>query len=408
MESLSIPILLRIHRAQSITRRQLCKQTGLSDGRISALVGRLLGQRLVREDVRQDGKPGRPAGSLSVNPDTGRVVGLDIGGAHSRAVVSDMAGHVLASLVQSTQAVPDRAVIVDNIARLVEAVCGQVGMGSDELAALGVGVQGIINSQTGVVLDWPNTPDWAAAWRGLDLPEELYARLGSGLIVVDDSVRAMGVTAHRFGAARGSRNFFYVFLGNGIGGAVFVDGHLYRGSSGLAGELGHVAIEEEGLWCNCGNRGCLEMLASTSAVIRRVRERLANSQVSSTLRTPYEENEPTLADLIQAARTGDKLAFQVLDEAATYIGRVLAIALNLLGPELVVLGGPLSQADHIILAAVRHQVRLHALQHVSNQVHIVCDDQGEMAGARGAALLALDALFASGKQVAALLEKRAD
>ncbi len=332
---------------------------------------------------------------LSVNPNAGRVVGLDIGGQHSRAVLSDLAGGVIASLIHPTQAVPDREVILSNIVRLIKAICQEGGVSPKEIAAFGVGVRGIVDPRTGIVLGWPNTPSWAAAWAGVDLPAELRARLGVDLIVVDDSVRAMGLVAQRFGSARDSRNFLYVFLGSGIGSGVFVDGKPYRGGSGLAGELGHVTIADDGPWCSCGSRGCLETLASTWAVLRRVQERLAEPQLMSTLRAPYERGELTLAALIEAARAGDKLAFQILDETGTYVGKVLAIALNLLGPELVVLGGPLSQDGGIILEAVQRQVRLHALQHISSQTRIVCDDQGEMAGARGAALLALDALFAS-------------
>jgi predicted NBD/HSP70 family sugar kinase len=227
------------------------------------------------------------------------------------------------------------------------------------------------------------------------VPAELGSRLGGGLIVVDDSVRAMGIAAQRCGPAQGSANFLYVFLGSGIGSGVFVDGRPYRGCSGVAGELGHVTIDDDGPWCSCGSRGCLEALASTSAVLRRVQERLAESRLMSTLRGPYEKGGLTLAALIEAARAGDKLAFQILDETGTYVGKVLAIALNLLGPELVVLGGPLAQDGGIILEAVQRQVRLRALQHISSQTRIICDDQGELAGARGAALLALDALFSS-------------
>ncbi|MCS7221985.1 MAG: ROK family protein [Anaerolineae bacterium] len=395
MKPLAISILYQIHQSQPVTRRMLGEQTGLSASRVNTLVSYLIDRRLIREEVRQDGTRGRPAVSLSINPNAGRVLGLDIGGQYSRAVLSDLAGGVIASLIYPTQAVPDREVILSNIIRVVEAICQEGGVSPKEIAALGVGVRGIVDSRTGIVLDWPNTPSWAAAWAGLDLSTVLRTRLGVDLIVVDDSVRAMGLAAQRFGSARGSKNFLYVFLGTGIGSGVFVDGKPYRGGSGLAGELGHVTIADDGPWCSCGSRGCLETLASTRAVLRRVQERLAEPQLISSLRASYERKELTLDALIEAARAGDKLAFQILDETGTYIGKVLAIALNLLGPELVVLGGPLAQDGGIILEAVQRQVRLHALQHISSQTRIIYDDQGELVGAHGAALLALDALFTS-------------
>ncbi len=148
------------------------------------------------------------------------------------------------------------------------------------------------------------------------------------------------------------------------------------------------------------------MMASTSAVLRRTHERLSEPRLMSTLRGPYERNELSLSGVIEAAHAGDKLAFQIVDETGTYIGKVLAIVINLLGPELVVLGGPLAQADGIILHAAQRQVRLHALQHISKETLIVCDDQGELAGAHGAALLALDKFFASEEQLNKLLGRQ--
>jgi predicted NBD/HSP70 family sugar kinase len=205
----------------------------------------------------------------------------------------------------------------------------------------------------------------------------------------------MGFVAHRAGLAGGYSNFLYVHLGTGVGSGVFVGGVAYSGNQGMAGELGHVTIDPDGPWCSCGNRGCLEVMASTQAVVRRVRERLAESRMVSVLREPYEKDNLTLDALIEAAHTGDKLAYQILDETGTYVGRVLAIALNLLSPELIVLAGPLTQDGGIILDAVQRQVRLHALQHIWKQVRIVCEEPDELLGARGAALVAMDRLFNS-------------
>ena len=405
MESLALSILRSIYRSQPITRRALCDQTGLNINRVSALVSQLVMRQLVHEETPQNGTPGRPAALLSLNPGAGRAVGLDIGGTHSCAILSDLNGRMLASVIHPTQVVPDRVVILENITRLVEAVCQKGGVQPTSLTTLGVGLQGIVNTQTGVVLDWPNTPEWADGWKGLNVPEELIKRLGVEPVLVNDSVRAMGTTAHRFGPARGSANSLYLFLGSGIGAGIFVDGRPYQGSCGMAGELGHVVVDEGGPWCSCGNRGCLEVMASTTAVMRRVQKRLAESPLMSMLREAYERNELTLAALIEAAHAGDKLAFQILDETGAYVGKVLAIALNVVDPGLVLLGGPLAQDGDIILDAVQRQVRLYALQHISKHTRIVYDDQGELAGARGAALLALDALFSSQVYLERLIEQ---
>lgn len=403
MDYAIVSILSTIHRYQPLTRRAVCDRLGMSLNRVVTLVSGLIERQLVIEEISPDGAPGRPAAALSLNPGIGRVVGLDIGANRSRAVLSDAAGHALATVVQPTRAVPDRAVILEDIVRLVETVCQQGEVRPEQLLALCVGVQGIVDTRAQVVLDWPNMPAWVEGWKGLHLPGELNSRLGVEPVWVEDTARAMAMAAHRLGAARGRENFLYVFLGNGIGSGIFINGRLYAGSRGIAGELGHITVDEQGPWCSCGNRGCLEVMASTSAVLRRASERLAGTSLMSTLRQPYEQNALTLAALIEAAHERDKLAFQILDETGIYIGQVLATALNVLGLDLVVLGGPLAQSDDIILEAVRRQVKLHALPHISQGVQIVCDDQGEMAGAHGAALLALDGFFSSEKHLRRLL-----
>jgi N-acetylglucosamine repressor len=395
-----LAVLSAIHRSEPVARREIAAQTGLSLNRVGIIVADLIAHQLICEETSQDRLPGRPANLLRVSPDAGYVIGLDIGGQHSYAALTDLAGNMLATVEQCTEPGPDRNLILDGVARLIQTVRQEADTHprgknptAREPATLGIGLRGIVDTRSGLVLGWPNTPAWASAWSGMDLAAEIWQRTGIEKIVVEDSVRTMGLCAGRWGSARGVANFLYVFLGTGIGSALFMDGQPYRGGTGLAGELGHVTVDEAGPWCSCGNRGCLEVMASTPAVLHRIQERLAESHMVSALREPFERCALSLDALIEAAGHGDKIAFQILDQAGSYIGRVIAIALNMFGPELVILGGPLTQDNDIILEAVRRQVRLRALQQIASQTRIVADDQGKLAGARGAALLALDRLF---------------
>ncbi len=406
---MDIPILTmlqRIYCRQPISRQEIGARTGLSANRVSTLVTRLLDERLVEEQVLAANGPGRPPAVLSAHTGLARVVGLDIGGQQSRAVLCDAGGGVLAAEVWPTEAVPDREIILDNIVRLVEAVCHKGGTHPADLTALGIGVRAIVETRRGVVLSFPNTPAWTAAWSGLELPAEMRRRLDVQHVVVDDSVRTMGLTATRFGAARGSESCLYVFLGSGVGSAVYLNGRPYIGQSGMAGEVGHVVVDENGPWCTCGNRGCLEVVASSSAVLAQVRARLAEAQTISQLTDAYHHNRLTLATLFEAAKADDKLAYQILNETGVQVGRVLAIALNLLDPELVVIGGPLVQDGGILVDAVRREVKMRALPHISRTLRIEVDDQGAMAGARGAAIAALDRIFDSADILSEVLAAR--
>jgi len=333
-------------------------------------------------------------------------VGLDIGGQETRAVLTELRGRGLETTTWPSCAAGEREAILSTTTDLVRQVCRQGGLQPQHLLALGAGVQGIIDARTGSILGWPNTPSWAAAWTGIDLPRELSQRLGLHSVVADDSVCAMGVAAHRLGPAAGCLGFLYVYVGDGVGGAFILRGRPYHSVTGLSGEIGHVPVVDGGPSCSCGNRGCLEMVASIPAILRRVQERRTESWLVSTLREACDRDELSLSLLLEAARAGDKLAFQVLDEAGSYLGRVVATALNLSGVEMVVLGGLLTHDGGIVRDAVQRQVRLRALEHISKQVRIVYDDQGELAGARGAALLALDAVFASNERLQRFLTPR--
>lgn len=320
-------------------------------------------------------------------------------------MLTDLQGEVLAQVSLNVEPVPDRQRIIADIVRLVERVLVLQGVPIAQLVALGVGLQGTVGASTGIVLDWANRPVWAPAWKGLDIASELRGRLGTRVIVVQDSFRAMGVTAYRLGLARGKADFLYVYLGEGAGCGLILRGRPYTSSSGLASEIGHVCVDEDGPCCACGNRGCLELFSSTPAVLSRMQQRLEESGVRSPL--GMEDHILSADGILKAARAGDKLAYQVLDEAGTQVGKVIATLLNVLGCDLVVLGGPLTCDGGVVLQAVQRQVRWRALEHVLRRARIVYDDQGEFAGARGSAFLALVSLFESLENLQWLVENTA-
>ncbi len=402
MKSSVSTLIKNVYQSRAMTRKELSTQTHLSSNHVNALVSKLIAREQLIEDVSQDGGLGRPAALLSINPRIGHVVGMDIGVNETRAVLTDLNGKVIESKIIKTRIVPDREMILQEIVDLVNGVCEPHGLQSKDLAGVGISVLGIVNVEKGTVLAWTNEPAWEEAWVDFNLREALQERLQVTPMILENTVRAMGVNAHRFGPAQGINNFLYVFLGSNTGSSVFFNGQPYFGSLGIAGELGHVTVDDDGPWCSCGNRGCLEAFASTPAVLRRVSERLKEQPVS-VLRDSYEKKQLTLKKLIEAAAAKDKVAYQIMDETGSYVGKVLAFALNLLGPEMVVLGGPLAQGSDVFLQAVQHQVNLHALQQVSKYTQIVCDQYDQFSGTRGASLLALDRIFKDEKSILKLL-----
>jgi predicted NBD/HSP70 family sugar kinase len=210
------------------------------------------------------------------------------------------------------------------------------------------------------------------------------------VFIAGDGVRAMAFTEQRFGHGRGLRNFVLVSVGMGIGSAIFVDGHLYVGRDGLAGELGHTTVDENGEICSCGNQGCLELYSSGPAIVGRVRYELERG-VTSSLSDEAGENPPPLSleAIVAAAKSHDRLSERVLSEAGTHLGTALASMVNLLNPEKVILAGMVPQvAGEILLGPLLYNLRQRALPQVVKGLDVVVSQFGEEAAAVGTTLVA--------------------
>ncbi|MBN1503973.1 MAG: ROK family protein [Candidatus Eisenbacteria bacterium] len=268
---------------------------------------------------------------------------------------------------------------------------------------VGVGCAGLIDARTGVVRTSPNLPLWrdvplvAALSEGLAVhragPPETRTATEAGRtarVVLDNDANVFSFAEGFFGAARDAANAVFVTLGTGVGGGLKLDGRLYTGSCGFAGEIGHITIDPDGPVCACGNRGCLESFVGSGSIVRRARKMIEdegrqNEWLSSGLSSL---DELTAEDVGRAAQAGDALATRVFGEAGEHLGVALAGVVNLLNPEVVVLGGGVSKAGEPLFSAVRSTVLRRALGLSSRCVRIVPALLGEDAGVIGAAMKA--------------------
>jgi glucokinase len=254
-----------------------------------------------------------------------------------------------------------------------------------EVGGACVAVPGLILARENRVIYSPNLP----AIEGIPLKEELEPRVGLSLTIENDnSAAAWG--EFRFGAGSGARHLVYVGLGTGIGGGVVSEGMLLRGAQGAGGELGHVTIQATGPRCACGNRGCLEALASGSAIGRRAREAAAEHP-NSALGRLASHRKVLGEDVTELAREGDEIALSVLEETGTWLGVGLAGFVNVFNPEVVVVGGGAMEAGELILEAARKEVMLRARSPSRDLAEIKVAALAPKSGVLGAAALARDA-----------------
>jgi glucokinase len=286
-------------------------------------------------------------------------------------------GKVLKETRYPTPSSPER--LVESIARAVVEVKDGFEVGGACLA-----VAGLILSQENKVVFSPNLH----AVEGIPLKDELEPRIGVPLTVENDA-NAAAWGEFRFGAGREVDHLVFVTLGTGVGGGVISHDVLLRGAQGAGGELGHVTIHATGPRCACGNRGCLEALASGTAISRRARE-LASELPGSALGRLAVERKILGEDVTRLAREGDELALSVLEEAGRWLGIGLAGFVNIFNPEVIAVGGGVMAAGELILKSAREEVSLRARPPSRDLVEIMEATLGPESGVLGAAALARD------------------
>jgi len=251
--------------------------------------------------------------------------------------------------------------------------------------SVGVAIPGLVNRITDQVVDSRELP--------ATVREDLHAEFMNltGLrFELENDANAAAYGEYQVGAGRGAQDMFYMSIGDGIGGAIILDGKPWTGTSGLAGEVGHITIDAEGVECVCGNTGCLETVASAPNIVRRANERLDRDSTSSLSRLALNK-EFTASDVAHEARNGDDFALMMIERTGKYIGTGVASVINLLNIERVVLGGGVMEAGDLILNPIIKEAQRRAFQPCFEATEILLATLGSDAGAIGAALLARDA-----------------
>ena len=364
-----------LRRRGSASRGDLVQLTGLSRTTVTTLVADLQARGLVVERAA-DGNGSAPSGRgrrpglLRLDASAGTALGIDFDHRHVRVALADLASTVLAERRIELDVDHDATAALDAAAEAVEDVLAETGSDRDRLAGAGVGLPGPVDRRTGTVGSSSILP----GWRGVAACRELERRLGLRVEVENDA--NLGALAEAaFGAGRGLSDLVYVKLASGIGAGLLLDGRLYRGSVGLAGELGHVSARPDGQICRCGNRGCLETVASSCALVALLR--------------PTRGDDLTVRDALELAAEGDLGVRRAINDAGHAVGRALADLCNCLNPAAIVVGGELGAAGEPLLAGIREAVDRYAQPHAAQAVEVLPSALGERAEVLGALALVI-------------------
>ena len=316
--------------------------------------------------------------------DNDLVCAVDLGGTNLRAANVDRTGRIH-EVVRATTPETDKAEeIVKAIAAAVRQCEADGAKRGAEVLAFSVVVPGSVQAETGLVMNAPNVPSLP----GFRLAEALRSELGRAVLIENDA-NAAALGEQWQGAARGCQTIICLTLGTGVGGGVILDGQLWRGIDGTAGEIGHMTVEPLGVPCKCGNNGCLEVYASATAIVRMARAAMALRSESSLHNTPA--IDLSAERIHDAAVAGDRLAREVFQTAGRYLGIAMASVVNILNPEMIVVGGGVSAAWDLFAGDVRNEVMKRAFPVPAKRCQIVRAECGDAAGLLGAAWLAFQA-----------------
>jgi glucokinase-like ROK family protein len=366
-----------------ISRAELARQIGITRAAISTIVADLEKIGLVDEIDTGPTTGGRRPILLAINPRFGYIVGVDMGATHLRLVITDYAAHVLDEIEYPLYVGNGPSNCLAQVDKQLNLLLERLQLAPANITAVGMGVPGPVVADAGMVSNPPIMPGWDGypIRSHLENLWQLPLSLGN-----DAELGALGEWA--YGSGRGESNLAYIKVGTGVGSGLLLNGRIYRGANGTAGEIGHITIEDNGPLCTCGNYGCLEAMAGGLAIARKAREAIVSGR--RTQLSAIEPEKILAVDVARAAQLGDLVSQQIITNAGKYLGIAIASLVNIFNPGLVVIGGGVAQLGDLLLEPIRKTVMERSLHSAAKTVRITSAVLGRRASSMGAVVQAIN------------------
>jgi len=365
-------VLGLIRDSGPLTPAQLSNKAGLGLVTAGKYVDQMIQQGYIAETGFEKSTGGRRARLLDVNPQFGPALGIEIGGSRLICTIASYGGVSL----ETVHCLPPAGVpVFDVLVEQIDSLMARV----HTIKAIGIASSGIVQSETGISFFSPHRSDM----ENLPLKTLLEDRYGVP-VWLDDISRCAAFAETRLGVLKGEGDYLYLYLDEGIWMCCSTRNTMFRGTLGIEGEVGHFVIDRNGPRCGCGNRGCLEVFASSPAIVSQVERALEKG-----VRSIVQHRAVNIETIIQAGLAGDKLCYQAINEAAERVGLVMAQVLNLTGIPNLVIGGCLANAGLLLQEPINRMVKTHSLSVLSRDWSVRVSPLDERSGALGAAILAL-------------------
>lgn len=336
---------------------------GLTRAAVTVMINDLISNGIILNTESRSTASGRPPVALEINPQQGIVAAIDMGAMHLSAALGDFSARILEEIELPFRIDRGPEECLQEADRILQELLQRRGLSTADLSAIGIGVPGPVIAEKGMVMAPPIMPGWDRYPIRLTLEQ----KWGTAVTLNNDAeLGALGEWA--YGAGRGERNLAFIKVGSGIGAGLIINQQIYGGTTGSAGEIGHLTVDENGPLCACGNHGCLEAFAGGHAIAAQARKLVASGK-----RTLLSEKDPesiTARDVAEAARRGDLPAQEIIKRSGTFVGIAIAGLINLINPSTVIIGGGVAQVGDLLTGPIRQAVRERSLRASEHSVRI--------------------------------------
>jgi glucokinase-like ROK family protein len=379
-----------VRRYGEFSKADLVSFTEYSRTKITGCVDSLLSKKIIIANNATEYTGGRRSKTFRLNGELGLVAGIDIGATSVDLGVADFSGKLLVRYAETLSVREGPIKVLGQACSLLEKMLKENNLNPEKLYGIGIGVPGPVDFLAGTLVSPPIMPGWDR----YPIIQTVQQWFPFANVVVDNDVNVMALGENYQGVGKGVDNLIFVKIGTGIGSGIICEGRIYRGSSGCAGDIGHIGVDKSGPLCHCGNIGCLEAVTAGPALAERALL-AAQAGKSSILLSYYERNGNILRaeDVGNAAREGDALATEIIRESGQFIGDVLAGLVNFFNPKVIVIGGGVSNLGNLLLSSIRQTVLNRSTPLATRNLHIVFSEIGPDAGVIGAVNLAMDYMF---------------
>jgi N-acetylglucosamine repressor len=381
-----IKIIKYLYVNGSKTNAEICHHLKISAPKSFSIMNELISSNMAEKQGRGQSVGGRKPDLFGIKDDSLFVLAMDIGRHVTRMSIFNSKNVNVTGIHTYSILLNHDIKIVDTLHRYADELIKKAGIDPDRLVGIGISLPGLVDAHKGISYTYLNF--------GKKSLKEILEDKFNRPVYIENDAKAVALAEYRFGLAKGKKNALVIFLDWGIGLGLILDGKLFRGTSGFAGEFGHIPILEDGELCHCGKHGCLETIASGNTIARLAREGIKLGKNSKL--TIIAGSDPDKIDtqlVVDAALEGDQFAINILSEVGFNLGKGLAVLIQLFNPELIVLGGKVTKAQQYLAPPIQQSLNTYCMRQLREKTSIQISELDETAGIMGAIAVLMENIF---------------